>query len=566
LCITSLGSHFWGCSAWLLCVLGPLAVQAQAPEWQTAVAISQATTTYSKVTATAITAEGDVYVGGYFFGPARFRDTTLTSTRLFDVFVAKWSAASQHFTWVQQAGGSGYDYLTALAVNGPNVYVTGTFQDTATFGPVALTSSSDGLDQTFVAKLVDEGSRAHFVWAQQGGGPLGSLARALAVNGPNVYVAGNYSLSATFGSTTLGGNGNGFVAKLVDAGPTASFEWAQGVAVGGGRITQLVAQGSTVYLGGFFFSIGYFSPYVLEASSHDYADGFVAKLTDSGSSCQFTWVQPLTGYRSKVVQGLTVRGSNVYVAGDFSETIHLGSLTLSSPLNEDIFVARLSDAGATSSFVWAQQAGGPGNDYAQGLAGRGDQLYVAGTCARNATFGRTTLSGDVNSASAFVAKLTDAGTTGRFDWAQAWLGADVSAQALAVSTTKVFVGGSFADFCLFGNYYITNRSGNPTGVFASLDDQAVLATAVPTPATTGLILYPNPAHGTTTVRLPVTPQSATATLTLLDALGRMVRTQTVPATSSTASVVVDLADIAPGAYALRVAVGTSVGTTWLLVE
>jgi hypothetical protein len=57
-----------------------------------------------------------------------------------------------------------------------------------------------------------------------------------------------------------------------------------------------------------------------------------------------------------------------------------------------------------------------------------------------------------------------------------------------------------------------------------------------------------------------------ATLTLLDAVGRVVRTRTVPLAAGSQQAALDMADLAPGVYALRVAVGGSGGTTRLVVE
>ena len=65
--------------------------RAQAPIWQTAVAVNGAA---SMVTATAIDASGNVHVAGYFTGTVSFGATTLTSAGDRDVFVAKWSRAS----------------------------------------------------------------------------------------------------------------------------------------------------------------------------------------------------------------------------------------------------------------------------------------------------------------------------------------------------------------------------------------------------------------------------------------------------------------------------------------
>ena len=79
-------------------------------------------------------------------------------------------------------------------------------------------------------------------------------------------------------------------------------------------------------------------------------------------------------------------------------------------------------------------------------------------------------------------------------------------------------------------------------------------------------LTPNPAHGTATVQLPAVPGAAQATLTLLDALGRTVRTQLVPLPAAGATAEVPLAGLAPGLYRLRVQAGGLLASRALAVE
>ena len=127
--------------------------------------------------------------------------------------------------------------INALAVNGTSVYVGGTFTGTSVkFGSITLNNTAGGSYDGFVAKLVDNTSSASFSWAQQISGSYSEGVKALAVSGSNVYAAGDFSGSgsganaSTFGSLTLNASGGGdvFVAKLVDAGTTASYSWAKG--------------------------------------------------------------------------------------------------------------------------------------------------------------------------------------------------------------------------------------------------------------------------------------------------------------------------------------------------
>ena len=75
--------------------------------------------------------------------------------------------------------------------------------------------------------------------------------------------------------------------------------------------------------------------------------------------------------------------------------------------------------------------------------------------------------------------------------------------------------------------------------------------------------FPNPAHGRTTVHLPPIPGTTTATLTLLDALGRTLRTQTAATNARTE---LDLTGLPVGLYALRATAGSSTATRRLVLE
>lgn len=97
-------------------------------------------------------------------------------------------------------------------------------------------------------------------------------------------------------------------------------------------------------------------------------DGFVVKLTDAGSSGSFTWAQRAGGPVYDETSVLSASGSALYAAGSFSGTgAAFGATTLNSLGFTDLFVARLTDVGNGASTLWAQQAGGSGSDYARAI-------------------------------------------------------------------------------------------------------------------------------------------------------------------------------------------------------
>jgi hypothetical protein len=353
----------------------------------------------SQVRATAPDGNGNVYLVGLFSGTATFGSTLLTSAGGLDIFVAKWNEASNTFVWAQRAGGASDELAQAVAVNGPNVYVGGYFlSPIARFGSLALTNG--GGNDVFTAKITDAGAGSSWTWAQRLGGTGNDVASSMAVNGTNLYVAGYFSAMAGFGDT-----------NLTSAGDT---------------------------------------------------DIFIAKMSDTGGSATINWAQRAGGIGNDFTRGVTVQGTSVFATGSFSNTASFGASVLTSVGNGDIFVTKLSDAGSTSSFAWAQRAGGNDLDVATAIAVNGASVYIAGYFyGTAAAFGSTTLTNvapGATSADMMVAKLTDGGGSGSFAWAQraGGIGSNDAAQAITVSGTGVYVAGYFdSPAATFGSTILT---------------------------------------------------------------------------------------------------------------
>ncbi|MBF9141732.1 T9SS type A sorting domain-containing protein [Hymenobacter properus] len=535
---------------------------AQAPAWQTAVSSSVSANNDAYVLGTTA-ANGNVYVVGAFSGTASFGNSTLVSSGQEDGFVAKWNPVSGDFVWAQKIGGSYGDGAAAVAVNGANVYVTGAFRSQpAAFGSLSLTSA--GTSDFYLAKLTDAGTTASFTWVQQAGGSQFELGEALAVSGANVYVAGYYG-DATFGTTVLptGSAANLFVAKLVDAGPSGAFVWAKAAGGSGfNDVHALAVSGTSVYLAGFFSRTATFGATTL-TSAGSY-DAVVAKLEDAGATADFAWAQRGGGPGEDRARGIALNGSSVYVTGSFEgSAATFGPATLSSAGLADVFVTKLTDAGTTSSFGWVERVGGAGADRAYALAGAGTGICIVGEFnSRTLAFGTTVLTAASNyGTDLFVARLTDAGRTAGFAWAQRAGGtASVSCSAVAVAPNgTVYVGAGVQPPASFGSLPIAGLVGTTVATLASLTDPTLTATtAALRPENIGL--FPNPAHGRATLQLPA--GAGLVTITVLDALGRSVHSQT----TTDAKAELNLAGLEPGFYALRVQAGGATATRRLMVE
>lgn len=144
----------------------------------------------------------NLYLGGYFTGTASFGLTSLTSSGSADIYAAKIDTGG-NWLWAVQAGGPGLDILNGLALSGDNVFVTGSFTDTASFGASSLSSFSES--DVFLAKL----NGSSWIWAQQAGGSSSESGLGIAIDSSgNIHSTGYFSGLATFGDVSLTSNGS----------------------------------------------------------------------------------------------------------------------------------------------------------------------------------------------------------------------------------------------------------------------------------------------------------------------------------------------------------------------
>lgn len=524
-----------------LLLLGAVAANAQAPAWQRALVLGQAAGDISSLGGVQADGAGNLLIVGSFTGSVVVGNTRLTSTGADDLFVAKWSRATNSFIWAISAGGSGSDFVQATTFSNGSLYLTGMFKSpTCTFGTTVLTNAGSGSQDIYVAKVLDAGSSGSFGWAQRAGGNFSDSSTGICVTATGVFIAGVYSGTATFGSITLP-SGGGFVAKISEAGTTAGFAWAQQT---GSLVNALAASGSSIYLIGNFSS----SPVTFGAitlTSAGGSDVFVLKMTDTGTGGNFVWGIRAGGTGTEAGFGAAASGASVYVAGFFaSATCAFGSSTLASAGTMDAYLAKVTDFGASGAFVWGRRVGGTGDDYAVAATAQGNNIYLTGSFSSpTVDAGATVLAnaGTGASSDVFLAHLVDNGASGDFAWAQQAGGAgNDNGAAAAISGTEVALVGRVAPPASFGPLALTSASA-AVGFLATLTDATALPTAAPAAAQPQWSLVPNPAR--TTVRLV---GAGPGTLTLFDALGRVVR-----AYSSDAGSVFDVADLPKGLYVAR---------------
>jgi hypothetical protein len=394
---------------------------------------------------------GEVYVLGETFSndfPGTSGRTSSRTDR--DVFLTK---LDSNLNLLQSIylGGSGNDFAGNLAILGSNVYVTGSTFSNDFPGTSGRTSSRTDQD-AFVAKL---DSNLNLLQSIYLGGSRNDSARALAISGSNVYVAG-FTLSNDFpgtsGRTSSRTDQDAFVAKL-----DSNLNPLQSIYLGGSDndFAEVIAiSGSDVYVTGETFSND-FPGTSGRASSRTDRDAFVAKLDSNLNPLQSIY---LGGSGNDFVRALAISGSNVYVAG-FTLSNDFPYVRDPSRTDRDAFVAKLN---SSLNLLESVNLAGSRDDSAFALAihPRTGKVYVTGGTNSNDFLGGARDSARTDQ-DAFLVILNS--SLNLLDSVNLAGSRDDSAFALAIhpTTGDVYVAGS----TLSNDFLGVTRSGTDRDVF-----------------------------------------------------------------------------------------------------
>jgi hypothetical protein len=441
---------------WLL-LLGQVGgARAQAPAWQLALSgnNNQPTTGTSRALATAVDTNGNVYITGSFTGQVTFGHSLLISNGYNDVFVAKWNTAAAAWAWGVSGGGNGDDVGYGIAVNGSNVYVTGSAESNASIAGTSLTTTG-----MFVAKYIDAGVNATNGWATSASVNYSSSGYGVAVSGSSVYVTGSFTSNRNVriaGQLLNGAGGQDmFLAKYTDNGTSPTGRWAIS---GGGNYNDtglsVAVSATSLYVTGSFESgtNAHFAGQAVAGAGD--TDVFVAKYIDNGNVVSNGWAASGGGPNKDMGRGLAVSGSSVYVTGSFTSAAgtRFAGQTLAGNGAQDMFVAKYTDGGTSVSSGWATSGGGTDRDEGLGIAASGGSVYVTGffTSASGTRIAGQSLAG-AGSEDLFVAKYTDGGTSVSNGWATSGGGRGYdSGQGVALSGNNVYIASLTGDMARFG--------------------------------------------------------------------------------------------------------------------
>ncbi len=211
----------------------------------------------------ATNSNNDIFITGSIGDTVTFDNLTVVSLGVSDAMVAKYDA-NGNISWIKQAGGAdNYDYSSDIFIDiKDNIYFTGQFSGTASFGNVQLTSAENS--DIFIAKYNSSGIP---VWVSQDSKyPSNSGIGITADNAGNVSVIGN-SLLGDFDDIYIGRfNKSGIKIWNTIAGGKSN-DRAGGIAIG--------SNGDLVVSGSFSDSAAFGSKKIV---SLGYSDAFSGRI------------------------------------------------------------------------------------------------------------------------------------------------------------------------------------------------------------------------------------------------------------------------------------------------
>ena len=278
---------------------------------------------------------GNCYLTGYFTGTANFGSYSLTSNGDLDIFVAKVDT-NGNWIWAIQAGGSEWDYGYSIEIDeNMNSYITGSFQETATFGSMTVTSS--GGSDIFVAKVDTNGN---WLWVVKAGGEGSDIGFSISVdNSGKSYLTGFFYDDVTFGPYFLINSNSGysdvFVANIDTDG---NWIWVNQAGGNSGDRGYGIAldEYDCSYVTGMFSGTAVFGANTLTCIGE--SDIFAAKMDPNGN---WQWAVQSCGNGNDYGIGITTDDiGNFYLTGVFENTMNLGPYSLTSHGETDIFMAK----------------------------------------------------------------------------------------------------------------------------------------------------------------------------------------------------------------------------------
>lgn len=358
-------------------------------------------------------------------------------------------AQTPSWIWVKQGTGNSTNEGKAVVAD-----PSGNIYVAGAYGQTATFGSlSVSGGDMFLAKYDQNGN---IIWLKSAKGTLKYAAYDLAIDSDNnLYILGTMNSTATFGGVGLTTNGSNdvFIAKYNHAG---ALIWAKNY--GGSKYDDVnsiaVDYQHNIIITGSFYEKTNFGNGVI--NSNGQSDIYIAKLDSSGT---LTWINTYGNSGNDGGAAVSCDGSgNIYATGYFVDTCKIGNNILVAKGMSDVYIAKLN---ADGSFIWASQSVGINCNYPKNIClDNQTNVYITGTFGSTITFDSKSLTSSGGN-DVFVIKYD---SSGEVKWSSkgGGIGHEISYGLYANSAGEVFISGVFNQSSTFGTHSI---SGNKNDIY-----------------------------------------------------------------------------------------------------
>lgn len=216
---------------------------------------------------------------------------------------------------------------------------------------------------------------------------VGGVPVIAADNNGHVYFGGNFNSGITlsnknnYPNQTLlsAGLSDFYIAKYDNQG------WLLWVKQFGSSYTDGISKVKVDYVGNIIIT-GYFGGTVnfggISKTAIGDTDAFIAKYSSSGN---LVWVKTISGVDLKSINGLTTdNNGNIYITGDFLNTVNFDSITKTSLGGYDVFFAKYDE---NSNIQWVKTITGTNSESSKDIEiDNSGNLYLIGNFAGTTLF------------------------------------------------------------------------------------------------------------------------------------------------------------------------------------
>ncbi len=352
-------------------------------------------TTFSDNYPVAADDKGNAYLSGAFKNSISFGSQHLTSISPYnDIYLVKYDS-NGNVSWADQSYStitSACNCSSATTDESGNIYITGDFQDTVSFGADSLKSGvSSG--NMFLVKLDNNGN---VLWARQSFSPTSkcecSGAGVTIGSGGYVFVTGWFYDTVSFGSLVLKNTSKSVNSFLVKYDASGNVIWASQSNTNQGSDAiglSVAADGyGDSYITGQFRDTVIYEGDTLKGVAMDFLDQYEANVltVKYDGNGNVIWARQSIAHDDSNANNcagnsiITDGYGGVYVTGYFLDSIRFGGINLISSEEGDAFLVKYDING---KLIWVKQS------YALSKAGGGNSGY----CLAKDSFNNIYLSG-----------------------------------------------------------------------------------------------------------------------------------------------------------------------------